>query len=368
MSDRFKICTLSGDGIGPEIMLQAMRVLDKVTKLYGARFDCSEQLIGGCAIDASGTPYPEQTDAACLDADAVLLASVGGPKWDRGDVRPEQGLLALRKSMNAYCNLRPITIFDPLIDSSTLKPEVVRGVDLIIVRELTGGIYFGRRETKENVDGAGADGKPGCVAYDTMEYSEYEIERIARYAFETARKRGRHVTSVDKANVLDSSKLWRKIVHRLGESEYPDVELDDMLVDNAAMQLVKNPGFFDVVLTENTFGDILSDEASMITGSLGMLASASLGSKTPIFEPCHGSAPDIAGRGVANPLAQILTVAMMLRYAFNLEEATKCIENAVGQVLSSGWFTADIAPAGCSSDRIVGSAAMGDKVLEAMAG
>ncbi len=367
MSDSHKICTLPGDGIGPEIMEQARRVLDRVSELYGVEFEYSEQLIGGCAIDATGSAYPEQTEAACLEADAVLLASVGGPKWDKGDVRPEQGLLALRKSLNAYCNLRPITIFDSLIDSSTLKPEVVRGVDLMIVRELTGGIYFGRRETRDNVEGAGVDSKPGSVAYDTMEYSEYEIERIARYAFETARKRGKHVTSVDKANVLDSSKLWRKLVHELGESEYPDVQLDDMLVDNAAMQLVKNPGFFDVVLTENTFGDILSDEASMITGSLGMLASASLGSKTPIFEPCHGSAPDIAGRGVANPLAQILTVAMMLRYAFDMGEAAACIENAVNAVLNAGWFTADIAPVGCASERIVGSAAMGDKVLEAMA-
>ncbi len=361
-----KICILSGDGIGPEIMQQARRVLDKVEELFGEKFEYSEELIGGCAIDATGSAFPSQTEAACLDADAVLLASVGGPKWDKGEVRPEQGLLALRKSMDTYCNLRPITIFDSLINSSTLKPEVVRGVDLMIVRELTGGIYFGTRETRNNVEGAGADGKNGSVAFDTMEYSEYEILRIATYAFEVAQKRGKHVTLVDKANVLDTSKLWRKLVHELGQSKYPDIELDDMLVDNAAMQLVKNPGFFDVVLTENSFGDILSDEASMITGSLGMLASASLGSKTPIFEPCHGSAPDIAGKGVANPLAQILTVAMMLRYAFDLSDAANCIETAVNNVLEDGWFTADIAPAGCDSTHILGSVAMGDKVLEAM--
>ena len=366
MSETYRICVLPGDGIGPEIIEQALRVLDRIGGKYDVDFDCEEHLIGGCAIDATGSPYPEETEKAALASDAVLLTSVGGKKWDHGDVRPEQGLLALRKSMGAYCNLRPITIFDSLIDSSTLKPEVVRGVDVMIVRELTGGIYFGRRETRTGVEGAGPNGTAGAVAYDTMEYSEYEIERIARYAFETARKRGGHVTSVDKANVLDTSKLWRKVVHELGESEYPDVELDDMLVDNAAMQLVKNPGFFDVIVTENTFGDILSDEASMITGSLGMLASASLGSKTPIFEPCHGSAPDIAGKGIANPLAQILTVAMMLRYAFDMNEAAAEIEAAVNKVLDDGWYTADIAPVGCDEGHIVDTAGMGDKVMEAL--
>ncbi|MGI6216360.1 MAG: 3-isopropylmalate dehydrogenase [Coriobacteriales bacterium] len=362
----FDICTLPGDGIGPEIMAQALRVLEHVGSKNDCSFNIHEELIGGCAIDATGSPYPEKTEATAKKCDAVLLAAVGGKKWDKGEVRPEQGLLALRKSMGAYCNLRPIQIFDSLIDSSTLKPEVVRGVDLLIVRELTGGIYFGRRATETDVEGAGVNGTRGARAYDTMEYSEYEIERIARYAFEMARKRRSHVTSVDKANVLDSSKLWRKVVHELGESEYPDVELDDMLVDNTAMQLVKNPGFFDVIVTENTFGDILSDEASMITGSLGMLASASLGSGTPIFEPCHGSAPDIAGKGIANPLAQILSVAMMLRYALDVPEAADSIEKAVNGVLDSGWRTPDLATDDDDKSKVIGTVEMGDKVLEAI--
>ncbi len=366
MSKKFRICTLPGDGIGPEIMEQALRVLDKIGELYDCEFEYDEELIGGCAIDAVDNPWPEKTEKAALDSDAVLLAAVGGKKWDHGEKRPEQGLLALRKSMNAYCNLRPVSIFEPLIDSSTLKPDVIRGVDLMIVRELTGGIYFGRRNTSSDVEGAGVNGTKGWRAYDTMEYSEYEIERIARYAFEMARKRRSHVTSVDKANVLDSSKLWRKVVHELGEAEYPDVELDDMLVDAAAMQLVKNPGFFDVILTENTFGDILSDEASMISGSLGMLASASLGSKTPIFEPCHGSAPDIAGQGIANPLAQILSVAMMLRYAFDMPEAADSIENAVDEVLKAGWLTRDLAGEGADESKILNTVEMGDKVIAAL--
>lgn len=365
-SNTYKICTLSGDGIGPEIMEQALRVLDKIAQLEDVSFEITEALIGGIAIDEAGSPYPEQTDQIAKDSHAVLLASVGGKKWDSGELRPEQGLLALRKSMGAYCNLRPIRIYEPLIDSSTLKAEVLRGVDLVIVRELTGGIYFGKRASEDEVAGAGVDGKAGRRAYDTMEYSEYEIVRIARKAFDAARKRSGKVTSVDKANVLDTSKLWRKIVHELAESDYPDIELDDMLVDNAAMQLIRNPRAFDVILTENSFGDILSDEASMITGSLGMLASASMGDSTPIFEPCHGSAPDIAGKGVANPLAQILSVAMMLRYALDLSDAADRIEAAVDDVLAQGWRTADIALGNYDKTKLLGTVEMGDKVIEAI--
>ncbi len=362
----YRICTLPGDGIGPEIMEQALRALKRIGEIEGCSFDFREGLIGGIAIDETGSPYPEATRVLAEESDAVLLASVGGPKWDSGEVRPEQGLLALRKSMGAYCNLRPVRIYEPLIDSSTLKPEVVRGVDLVIVRELTGGIYFGERATETDVPGAGVDGTPGRRAHDTMEHSEREIVRIDRQAFEAARRRSSRVTSVDKANVLDTSKLWRAVVHELGEAEYPDVELDDMLVDNAAMQLVKNPRTFDVLLTENSFGDILSAAASMRTGAPGMLAPASMGDSTPIFEPCHGSAPDIAGQGVANPLAQILSAAMMLRYALDMGRAADRIEAAVDRVLADGWLTADIALGDHDGSKVLGTAGMGDKVMEAI--
>ena len=328
----YKICLLPGDGIGPEIIAEGVKVLDAVGAKHGLTFAYTEALIGGAAIDACGEALPASTLEMAKAADAVLLAAVGGPKWDTTDPdkpRPEQGLLGIRKGLQLYTNLRPVQIFDALSGASTLKPEVIEGVDLMMVRELTGGVYFGRRERFYDEAGAGVDGTPGQRAYDTMEYREYEIDRIARQAFEAARKRRGKVTSVDKANVLESSRLWREVVHRIHEEDYPDVELEDILVDNCAMQLITRPADFDVLVTENMFGDILSDEAAQITGSLGMLASASLGDGTALYEPSHGSAPDIAGQGIANPLAQILSVEMMLRYSFNAQEAADDVRRAV---------------------------------------
>ncbi|OUN42159.1 3-isopropylmalate dehydrogenase [Enorma massiliensis] len=367
MKKTYKICCLPGDGIGPEIIAEGKKVLAAVGKRYGVDFQCEDALIGGAAIDACGDPLPEETLAAARASDAVLLASVGGPKWDSTDPaapRPEQGLLRIRKELGLYTNLRPVQIFAALADASTLRPEVIDGVDMMIVRELTGGLYFGKRERFYEEPGAGAAGAPGQRAYDTLEYREYEIERIARQAFEAARKRRGKVSSVDKANVLETSRMWREIVHRIGAAEYPDVELEDVLVDNAAMQLISRPADFDVVVTENMFGDILSDEAAQITGSLGMLASASLGDGVALYEPSHGSAPDIAGQGVANPLAQILSVEMMLRYSFNMGEAADAVRAAVTAVLDEGWRTRDIADASTPADRILGTAAMGDEVAK----
>lgn len=363
----YKICCLPGDGIGPEIIAEGKKVLAAVGKRYGVDFQCEDALIGGAAIDACGDPLPEETLAAARASDAVLLASVGGPKWDSTDPaapRPEQGLLRIRKELGLYTNLRPVQIFAALADASTLRPEVIDGVDMMIVRELTGGLYFGKRERFYEEPGAGTAGAPGQRAYDTLEYREYEIERIARQAFEAARKRRCKVSSVDKANVLETSRMWREIVRRIGAAEYPDVELEDVLVDNAAMQLISRPADFDVVVTENMFGDILSDEAAQITGSLGMLASASLGDGVALYEPSHGSAPDIAGQGVANPLAQILSVEMMLRYSFNMGEAADAVRAAVTAVLDEGWRTRDIADASTPADRILGTAAMGDEVAK----
>lgn len=363
----YKICCLPGDGIGPEIIAEGKKVLAAVGKRYGVDFKCEDALIGGAAIDACGDPLPEETLAAARASDAVLLASVGGPKWDSTDPaapRPEQGLLRIRKELGLYTNLRPVQIFAALADASTLRPEVIDGVDMMIVRELTGGLYFGKRERFYEEPGAGTAGAPGQRAYDTLEYREYEIERIARQAFEAARKRRGKVSSVDKANVLETSRMWREIVHRIGAAEYPDVEFEDVLVDNAAMQLISRPADFDVVVTENMFGDILSDEAAQITGSLGMLASASLGDGVALYEPSHGSAPDIAGQGVANPLAQILSVEMMLRYSFNMGEAADAVRAAVTAVLDEGWRTRDIADASTPADRILGTAAMGDEVAK----
>ena len=363
----YKICCLPGDGIGPEIIAEGKKVLAAVGKRYGVDFKCEDALIGGAAIDACGDPLPEETLDAARASDAVLLASVGGPKWDTTDPaapRPEQGLLRIRKELGLYTNLRPVQIFAALADASTLRPEVIDGVDMMIVRELTGGLYFGKRERFYEEPGAGTAGAPGQRAYDTLEYREYEIERIARQAFEAARKRRGKVSSVDKANVLETSRMWREIVHRIGAAEYPDVELEDVLVDNAAMQLISRPADFDVVVTENMFGDILSDEAAQITGSLGMLASASLGDGVALYEPSHGSAPDIAGQGVANPLAQILSVEMMLRYSFNMGEAADAVRAAVTAVLDEGWRTRDIADASTPADRILGTAAMGDEVVK----
>ena len=363
----YKICCLSGDGIGPEIISEGKKVLAAVGKRYGVDFQCEDALIGGAAIDACGNPLPEETLAAARASDAVLLASVGGPKWDSTDPtapRPEQGLLRIRKELGLYTNLRPVQIFASLADASTLRPEVIDGVDMMIVRELTGGLYFGKRERFYDEPGAGTAGAPGQRAYDTLEYREYEIERIARQAFEAARKRRGKVSSVDKANVLETSRMWREVVHRIGAAEYPDVELEDVLVDNAAMQLISRPADFDVVVTENMFGDILSDEAAQITGSLGMLASASLGDGVALYEPSHGSAPDIAGQGIANPLAQILSVEMMLRYSFNMGEAADAVRAAVTAVLDGGWRTRDIADGMTPADHLLGTAAMGDEVAK----
>ena len=369
----YKIVTLPGDGIGPEILAEAKRVLAVISTATDVEFVCEDQLIGGAAIDAPRatgeevTALPPATLEAAKAADAVLLAAVGGPAWDdpSASVRPEQGLLAIRKSLGLYLNLRPVRIYTALRDASPLRPERLDGVDLLIVRELTGGLYFGTHERVHDVDGAGVDGTSGEVATDSMEYAEYEIERVVRWAYEAAARRSQVVTSVDKANVLETSRLWREVNHRLNE-EFEDVEGEDMLVDNCAMQLVANPAQFDVLVTENTFGDILSDEASMLTGSLGMLASASLGDGTALYEPSHGSAPDLAGKGIANPLAQILSVELMLRYSFQMDEAADALAGAVDDVLDAGWRTADIAAGASPADHVLGTTAMGDRIIGAL--
>ncbi len=353
-----KICVLPGDGIGPEIMAQAVRVLQALD----LKFELEEALLGGSAVDATGTPYPEATQKLARAADAVLLGAVGGPKWDAlaREQRPERGLLGIRKDLGLFANLRPAILYPQLANASTLKPEVVSGLDILIVRELTGDIYFGQPrgiETRE------VDGEQQRVGWNTMIYAEYEIRRILRVAFEAAMKRGRRLCSVDKMNVLECTQLWRDIAEEVGK-EYPEVELSHMLVDNAAMQLVRNPKQFDVMVTGNMFGDILSDEASMLTGSIGMLPSASLDANNKgLYEPSHGSAPDIAGKGLANPLATILSVAMMLRYSFSQEEAAQRIENAVKKVLAQGYRTGDIFEPGTKR---VGTKEMGDAVLAAL--
>ncbi len=334
----YNIALLRGDGIGPEIVDSAVRVLEKIGEKFGHTFHFNRYLIGGSAIDACGEPLPRETVDGCLAADSVLLGAVGGPKWDTlpGNMRPEKALLGIRAAMGLFTNLRPAKLYPALAGECPLRADIVaNGFDLMIVRELTGGIYFGERGMRE--------GKYGEEAYDTECYSRMEIERIGRVAFETARKRGKKLCSIDKANVLDTSRLWRKIMHELAE-EYPDVTLTDMLVDNAAMQLVRNPAQFDVVVTSNMFGDILSDEASQITGSIGMLPSASLGDTTRgLYEPIHGSAPDIAGKHLANPIATILSAAMMLLYSFGLTAEHDAIVNAVDHVLNAGLRTADLA-------------------------
>ena len=330
------IAVIRGDGIGPEIMAQAIAVLDKVAEKYGHSFNYIEAPMGGEAIDRFGDPLPESSLKGCLKSDSVLLSAVGGPKWDDvpKEKRPERGLLRLRAGMGLYANLRPAQLFDELRDASPLKPSIVdKGIDFIVVRELIGGAYFGEHSTEKK---NGED-----YAQDIMGYSEHEIERIARVAFETARKRGKRVCSVDKANVLDSSKLWRKIIIKIAE-DYPDVILSHMYVDNCAMQLVRDPSQFDVIVTENLFGDILSDEASMITGSIGMIPSSSLGDGTRgLYEPIHGSAPDIAGTDAANPIGMILSAAMMLRYSFDMPEEADSVERAVSAVLQEGFRTGD---------------------------
>ena len=327
------IAVIRGDGIGPEIVEQALAVLDKVAELYGHTFTYTDVDMGGCAIDQYGDPLPEAELQKCLASDSVLLGAVGGPKWNDvpGHMRPEKGLLRLRAGMGVYSNNRPAKIWPQLAEASPLKKSIVdQGIDFIIVRELIGGIYFGEHKTE------------GDIATDVLKYSESEIERIGRIGFETAQKRSKKLCSVEKSNVLDSSRLWKKIMHRLA-AEYPDVELSDMLVDNCAMQIVKNPAQFDVIVTENMFGDILSDEASMITGSIGMIPSSSLGATScGLYEPIHGSAPDIAGKDVANPVGTILSAAMMLRYSFCLAKEADAIENAVSAYLDAGYRTADI--------------------------
>lgn len=344
----YKIAVVPGDGIGPEVTWAASDVLKAVSERFGCEFEFNEYLAGGCALDKYGVPLPQETIDGCLASDSVLLGAVGGPKWDAvpNHMRPEKALLGLRKELGLFTNLRPASIQPALADACVLRPDIAaKGFDLMIVRELTGGIYFGDRGRNE----------AGDAAYDTESYSVAEIERVARRAFETARKRRGHVTSVDKANVLETSRLWRETVHRLGETEYPDVRLDDMYVDNAAMQIIRDPSFFDVIVTSNMFGDILSDEASQVTGSIGLLASASLGSSSRgMYEPIHGSAPDIAGKDIANPIAAILSAAMMLRYSFNLAEEADAVEKAVADVLADGLRTADIKAPG-QTDFIKGS-------------
>ncbi len=350
----YNITVLKGDGIGPEIVNEAIKVLDRVSEIYGFKLNYNYQLIGGSAIDETGVPLPQATVDACKASDAVLLGAVGGPKWDKlsGNVRPEAGLLAIRSALGLFANLRPAQIFAPLRSASPIKDSIIGDeLDLLVVRELIGGIYFGERGRKE-VNGAPA-------AFDTEMYSVPEVERIARVAFDAARKRRGRVMSVDKANVLESSRLWRETVIRISE-EYPDVELSHMYVDNCAMQLVRNPGQFDVIVTSNIFGDILSDEASMISGSIGMLASASLAEGTMgLYEPIHGSAPDIAGQGIANPLATILSTAMMLRYSFSENDAAQAIENAVNEALKQAR-TPDIYEEGTQK---LSTTEMGDLVV-----
>jgi 3-isopropylmalate dehydrogenase len=351
----YRIAVLPGDGIGPEIVREAVKVLGVVTGRSGVRFDLQEGLVGGAAYDRFGTPLPEDVMQMALASDAVLLGAVGGPKWESLDysVRPERGLLGLRSGLGLYANLRPVVVFEDLIDASPLKPDVVRGIDLMIVRELLGDAYFGKPRGVRIENGR-------RIGINTMVYTEEEIRRIAKVGFDLARGRRKKLLSVDKANVLEMTELWRNVVTEVGR-DYPEVELTHMYVDNCAMQLIRNPGQFDVIVTTNMFGDILSDEASMLTGSLGMLPSASLGAKTAMYEPSHGSAPDIAGKGVANPLATILSVAMMLRHSFAMAAEADQVEKAVRRVLKEGFRTADIRQAGA---RIVGAAEMGDLVVE----
>lgn len=352
-----KLAVVKGDGIGPEIVTEAEKVLNRIGELYGHTFAYTDILAGGCAIDATGVPLPEESVEIALQSDSVLLGAVGGPKWDGlpGSMRPEKALLGLRSKLGLFANVRPAKLYRALADACPLKPEISEnGIDLVIVRELTGGLYFGERGRKDG-------GELGEVAFDELEYSKMEIERIGRVAFELARKRRKKVTSVDKANVIETSRLWRETMHALSK-EYEDVEFEDMLVDNCAMQLVRNPAQFDVIVTENMFGDILSDEASMTTGSIGMLPSSSLGSTTRgMYEPIHGSAPDIAGQNKANPIATILSCAMMLRDSFDLTAEAVAIENAVAQVLNEGWRTSDIMD---ENGKLLGTREMGDKIIE----
>jgi len=350
----YNIAVISGDGIGPEITEQAIKVLNEVGSKFGHSFNYTHVLAGGVAYDVKGTPLPDETVQICKESDAVLLGAVGGPKWDTlpGHLRPEAGLLKIRQELGLFCNLRPAILHSALKDACPLKPEIIGdSLDLVVVRELTGGIYFGERGRNE----------AGDSAYDTMSYSRPEVERITRKAFEVARKRGSKVTNIDKMNVLESSRLWRETVLDVAK-DYPDVELNHLLVDNAAMQLVRDPKQFDVMVTSNMFGDIISDEASMLTGSIGMLPSASLANdKFGLYEPIHGSAPDIAGQGIANPIATILSTSMMLRHSFDLEKEADAIDAAVEKVLNEGFRTGDIYSDGTQK---VGTVEMGQLIIE----
>lgn len=349
----FTITIIKGDGIGPEIIPEAIHTLTAIGEKFGHSFTFQEALLGGSAIDIEGTPLPQSTIDSCLSSDSTLLGAIGGPKWDANPphLRPETGLLGLRSAMQLYANIRPARLFQPLKQACPLRADIAEnGIDMVFVRELTGGIYFGKR------------GREGDSAYDTETYSAGEIRRIAKVAFETAMVRNKNVISIDKANVLESSRLWREIVHEIA-ADYPEVTVSNMLVDNAAMQLVKNPAQFDVILANNIFGDILSDEAAMITGSIGMLASASLGStKRGLYEPIHGSAPDIAGQNIANPIATILSAAMMLKYSFGLEAESQAIETAVNSILEKGFRTADIADS--STPQTIGTREMGKLITD----
>ncbi|GAB6075603.1 3-isopropylmalate dehydrogenase [Desulfurobacterium crinifex] len=351
----FKIAVLPGDGIGPEIVKQAVKVMDAVSEKFDVKLEYQYGLIGGAAIDEYGIPFPEETKEIILSSDAVLLGAVGGPKWDNLDfsIRPERALLGMRKLLNAFANLRPAKLYDELIDASTLKPEVVKGVDIMVIRELTSGIYFGIPKGIFEDDGE-------RVGINTLRYREHEVERIARVAFEVARKRNKKVTSVDKANVLEATVLWREVVERV-HKEFEDVELNHMYVDNAAMQIIRWPKQFDVIVTTNMFGDILSDACAMLTGSLGMLPSASIGGKIGLYEPIHGSAPDIAGQNVANPIATINSVGMMFTYSFDMPEVEKAIDEAVKGVLAKGYRTKDIYSEGT---KLVSTEEMGDLIAE----
>ncbi|HEY3343360.1 MAG TPA: 3-isopropylmalate dehydrogenase [Anaerolineaceae bacterium] len=345
------IVLLPGDGVGPEVVGQAVRVLEKIAADYHHRFSFSEHLMGGCSIDRYGVALTDEVLAAARAADAVLLGAVGGPKWDDplATVRPEQGLLGLRKGLGVFANLRPVRVHPALADASPLKPEKLAGVDLVVVRELTGGLYFGEPKGRETVGGH-------TRAVDTLAYQDFEIERIVEMAFKLAQGRRGKVTSVDKANVLESSRLWRQIATQVG-ARYPQVELAHMLVDTASMRLITSPASFDVLVTENMFGDILTDEASVLAGSMGMLPSASLSAAGPgLYEPIHGSAPDIAGRGIANPVGTILSAAMLLRYSFNLEREAAAVESAVDRAITAGCLTADLGGS-------LGTRAMADEIL-----
>jgi len=353
MSD-FTISVIPGDGIGPEVCQQGVRVLEALGAARGHRFTFKDYLAGGAAIDATGVPLPPDTVAGVKASDALLFGAIGGPKWESQPqhLKPEAGLLQLRKELDAFANLRPAIVFDELVEASTLKPEVVRGTDIMVVRELTGGIYFGE---PRGVSGQGAERR----GYNTMAYSAAEIERITRIGFETAMARGKRLCSVDKANVLDVSQLWRDVVIEVSK-DYPAVELSHMYVDNAAMQLIRDPRQFDVIVTGNIFGDIISDEASQLTGSIGMLASASVGGPVGFFEPIHGSAPDIAGQGKANPLAMIGSVEMLLRYGLQLADEADQVDAAVRRTLADGLRTGDIMQPGCTQ---LDTVAMGDAVI-----